>query len=108
MVIVYLRIHLVILYILKIIKTLKILLMMLPLLSKMNGEVTQHGIDHGKIMMVQKVSNLQLQQKLFPAVINFLLKMKAQIVGELGSTMKSSILAQMASLIGTTLLGLKI
>ena len=82
--------------------------MMLPLLSKMNGEVTQHGIDHGKIMMGQKVSNLQLQQKLFPAVINFLLKMKVLIVGGLGLTMKLLISVQMGSLIGTILLGLKI
>ena len=82
--------------------------MMLPLLSKMNGEVTPHGIDHGKIMMGQKVSNLQLQQKLFPVVINFLLKMKVLIVGEIGLTMKLSILEQMGSLIGTILLGLKI
>ena len=108
MVIVYLRIHLVILYILKIIKKLQILLMMLPLLSKMNGEATQPGIDHGKIMMGQRVSNLRLQQKLYPAVINFLLKMKVPTVGEIGLIMKSSILAQMVSLIGTTLFGLKI
>ena len=93
--IVYLKIYLLILYILKIIKTLQILLMMLPLLSKMNGEVTQHGIDHGKIMMGQKVSNLQLQQKLLLVVINFLLKTKVLIAGELGLTMKLSTLALM-------------